>query len=71
MFAYNELIGFSAYDIRGNRRQNDFNYTIWFYLGGPIIKDKLHFFVAWDHQQDSRPLIVADVQSQKTSLGLM
>jgi hypothetical protein len=24
---------------------------------GPTNKDKLHFFVAWDHQQDSRPLI--------------
>ena len=34
-----------------------------FSLGGPLIKDKLHFFLVWDHQQDSRPLIIADVQT--------
>lgn len=54
----------SKYDIRGNPRTikystNQFGFS----LGGPIIKDKLHYFVVWDRQQDSRPLIVADVQS--------
>lgn len=54
----------SQFDIRGNPRTvrfatNQFGFS----LGGPIIKDKLHFFVVWDRQQDSRPLIVADVQS--------
>lgn len=54
----------SPFDIRGNPRTiryatNQFGFA----LGGPIIKDKLHFFAVWDHQQDSRPLIVADVQS--------
>ncbi|KAB7727597.1 TonB-dependent receptor [Rudanella paleaurantiibacter] len=54
----------SKYDIRGNPRSvkystNQFGFS----LGGPIIKDKLHYFVVWDRQQDSRPLIVADVQS--------
>ncbi|GAB3317191.1 carboxypeptidase regulatory-like domain-containing protein [Larkinella ripae] len=54
----------SPYDIRGNRRTNDFaTYQYGFSLGGPIVKDKLHFFLVWDHQQDSRPLIIADVQS--------
>ncbi|RRB04318.1 TonB-dependent receptor [Larkinella rosea] len=54
----------SPYDIRGNKRNNKFSTNQFgFSLGGPIIKDKLHFFVAWDHQQDSRPLIIADVQS--------
>lgn len=54
----------SPYDIRGNRRNNKFATNQYgFSLGGPIIKDKLHFFVVWDHQQDSRPLIVADVQT--------
>jgi len=54
----------SPYDIRGNKRTADFStYQYGFSLGGPIIKDKLHFFMAWDHQRDARPLIIADVQS--------
>lgn len=54
----------SRYDIRGNNRNNKFSTNQFgFSLGGPIIKDKLHFFLVWDHQQDSRPLIIADVQS--------
>ncbi|MGA0556345.1 carboxypeptidase regulatory-like domain-containing protein [Larkinella sp. VNQ87] len=54
----------SPYDIRGNKRNNKFSTNQYgFSLGGPLIKDKLHFFLVWDHQQDSRPLIIADVQS--------
>lgn len=52
----------SPYDIRGIKRDNDFStYQYGFTLGGPIIKDKLHFFVGLDHQKDSRPLIIADI----------
>lgn len=55
----------SPYDIRGNKRQNDFSTSQFgFSLGGPIIKNKLHFFAAWDHQLDSRPLIIADIRSK-------
>ncbi|MEZ0540263.1 TonB-dependent receptor [Fibrella arboris] len=54
----------SKYDIRGNLRNVPFSTNQFgFSLGGPIIKDKLHYFVVWDHQQDSRPLIIADVQT--------
>jgi len=54
----------SPYDTRGNKRQNDFStYQYGFSLGGPIIKDKAHFFVAWDHQKDARPLQLADLKT--------
>ncbi len=54
----------SRYDIRGARRTNDFSTNQFgFTLGGPIIKDKAHFFVAWDRQADARPLQLADIQS--------
>lgn len=53
----------SKYDIRGILRDVPFStYQYGFTLGGPIIKDKLHYFVGWDHQKDSRPLIIADVK---------
>lgn len=59
----------SPYDIRGNKRTNDFSTSQFgFSLGGPIIKNKLHFFVAWDHQLDSRPLIIADIKSKEDEL---
>ena len=53
----------SQYDIRGNKRNVPFStYQYGFSLGGPIIKDKAQFFVAYDHQRDARPLQIADIQ---------
>lgn len=61
----------SKYDIRGNKINNDFSTSQFgFSLGGPIIKNKLHFFVAWDHQLDSRPLQIADIKSHDDELRL-
>ncbi len=55
----------SPYDIRGNDRDVDFStYQFGASLGGPIIKDRAHFFVAWDHQSDSRPLQIADIKNE-------
>lgn len=56
----------SSYDIRGVKREQDFsNYQSGFSLGGPIIKDKLHFFVAYDRQDASQPLVIADIKSEE------
>ncbi|AYN01660.1 TonB-dependent receptor [Chryseobacterium sp. 3008163] len=61
----------SKYDIRGNERVNDFSTSQFgVSLGGPIIKNKLHFFAAWDHQIESKPLLIADVQSNADALRL-
>lgn len=54
----------SPYDIRGNDRDASFStYQYGATLGGPIIKNRAHFFLAWDHQADSRPLQIADIKS--------
>ncbi|NIG55722.1 TonB-dependent receptor [Chitinophaga sp. Cy-1792] len=59
----------SPYDIRGNKRNNDYStYQFGGSIGGPIIKDKLHYFFAWDHQTDNRSLVIADVQSPSDQL---
>jgi hypothetical protein len=55
----------SNYNLNGARRTQEFSTNQYgFSLGGPIVKDKAHFFVVWDHQTDSRPLYIADIQNQ-------
>src|SRR5690606_5512034 len=54
----------SKYNLNGTPRSQKFStYQYGFSLGGPFVKDIAHFFVAWDHQADSRPLYIADIQN--------
>ena len=54
----------SPYDLRGAKRTQEYStYQYGFSLGGPIIKDRAHFFVTWDHQADARPLQIADLRT--------
>jgi hypothetical protein len=54
----------SPYGLNGLKRNQAFStYQYGFSLGGPIVKDKAQFFIAWDRQADSRPLYIANIQS--------
>jgi len=54
----------SPYDIRGNERDAKFStYQYGVTWEGPIVKDRAHFFLAWDHQADSRPLQIANIKT--------
>nr|WP_233173922.1 carboxypeptidase regulatory-like domain-containing protein [Pedobacter sp. ASV19] len=61
----------SPYDIRGNKRSQKFTTNQYgFSLGGPIIKDKLHFFTALDRQNESMPFFIADIRSDQDQINL-
>ncbi len=63
----------NKYDIRGNEREQDFTTTQWgLSLGGPIIKDKMHIFLAFDRQDDQSPFFIADIrnESDEQALGI-
>ncbi|NJB82151.1 TonB-dependent receptor [Wenyingzhuangia aestuarii] len=55
----------SEYNISGQKREADF-YTLQtgVSLGGPIIKDKLHFFATYERQDAGSPVTIADIQSE-------
>lgn len=54
----------SKYDTRGNVREDEFSILQYgMTLGGAIIKNKLHYFVAYDGQRDARPLFIADIRT--------
>jgi hypothetical protein len=61
----------SPYDIRGNKRQQNFSTNQYgFSLGGPIVKDKLFFFTALDRQNQSTPFYIADIKSDADAIAL-
>lgn len=61
----------SPYDIRGNKRQQNFTTNQYgFSLGGAIIKDRLFFFTALDRQEQSAPFYIADIKSDADAISL-
>jgi hypothetical protein len=61
----------SKFDIRGNRRSQKFsNNQYGFSLGGPIIKNKLHFFTAFDREDASAPFFIADIRTDADANSL-
>lgn len=71
-FTYYNASGLSSpRDIRGNVRTVNFSrFQYGFSLGGPIIKDKLHYFVALDRQTESSPFYIADIRSDADANAL-
>ena len=64
-YGWNDALA-SRHDIRGVKRTQDFSTFQWgFSLGGPIIKNKLHYFTAFDRQDQSSPLVIADIASEE------
>ncbi len=59
----------SPNDIRGNKRVQKFtNNQYGFSLGGPVIKNKLHFFTAFDREDASAPFFIADIRSDEDAI---
>jgi hypothetical protein len=71
-FTYYNADGLSSpRDIRGNLRTVDFTrFQYGFSLGGPLIKDKLHYFVALDRQTESAPFYIADIRQDDDANAL-
>lgn len=69
-FIYNRADALSSkYDTRGLRRNNEFSINQFgFTIGGPILRDKAHFFVTYDGQLDAQPLYIADIQNQSDEI---
>jgi len=69
-FVYNRADALSSnYDTRGNRRNDEFSINQFgFSLAGPIVNDKIHFFVTYDGQLDARPLYILDLQNQQDEI---
>jgi len=61
----------SPYDIRGNKRVQNFTTNQYgFSLGGPLVKDKLFFFTAFDRQTQAAPFSIADIRSDADAISL-
>lgn len=61
----------SPFDIRGNRRNQQFTTNQYgFSAGGALVKDKLHFFTALDRQDQAQPLFIADIQNDNDANAL-
>ena len=39
-------------------------------LGGPIVKDRVQYFLAFDRQQSSVPLAIADIRTPQDEIDL-
>ncbi|MFI3303864.1 MAG: carboxypeptidase regulatory-like domain-containing protein [Rikenellaceae bacterium] len=73
-FIYNRADELSSqYDSSGKKVDNEYSQTQFgFSLGGPIIKDKAHFFIAAESQIETKPFSIADIrdESDESTYGI-
>ncbi len=74
LFFYHRADGLqSDLDIRGEERTADFyNSQYGFSIGGPLIKDKLHFYAVYERQDAGQPVTIADIrgESDENRIGI-
>jgi len=69
VFMYHRNEALVGDDFRGNPA-NEFSLFQWGgSLGGPILDDKLHFYVAFDREDDSSPAYIYDLRSEEDEVA--
>ncbi len=69
LFTFHRNQRLTTADFQG-REPTDFQLTqLGFALGGPIIRDKMHYFVSLDQQLESTPFINADIRNADDELN--
>jgi hypothetical protein len=70
LFSYHRSDALRASQDFQGRELGDFSTTQWgFSFGGPIQRDRFHFFTAFDRQDESLPLFVSDVRDETDELN--
>ncbi len=70
VFSYHRSDQFRAGQDFQGRELGEFSTTQWgFSLGGPILRDRLHFFTAFDRQDQALPLFVSDVRTEADEIN--
>ncbi len=68
VFAYHRNNDLTTTDFRGVQPA-DFSLTQWGgSLGGPILRDRMHFFTAFDQQLEDRPFFVLDLRTEQDEI---
>ncbi|TVP43259.1 MAG: TonB-dependent receptor [Gemmatimonadales bacterium] len=63
LFAFHKNDRLTTEDFQG-RRPDDFRQTQFgFGIGGPVVRDRVHFFVAYDQQLESTPFVNGDIRN--------
>jgi hypothetical protein len=68
VFAYHRNNDLTTADFRGVQPA-DFSLTQWGgSMGGPILRDRMHFFTAFDQQREDRPFFVLDLRTEQDEI---